>query len=156
LQHEEEVRLTTNWTPTARRLLDKRLWILGYVTEDFQGDLRSLNSLQQHGSRIDVYADFAFFLHPSGEFTGQVNKLALQEATKQGIAPLILFHNFNGKIFDPVPLRTVLSSTASQQNCIRHMINSLPQNVAGVQVDFEGVEAPYRIPFVQTLFCKLE
>jgi len=143
--------LTTNWTPTARRLLEKRLWVLGYVTEDFQGDSRSLDSLRQHGSHIDVYADFAFLLHPDGHFTGQVNELALQEATKRGIAPLILFHNFNGKVFDPVPLRSVLSSTASQQNCIHHIINSLPSHVAGVQVDFEGVEAPFRIPFLTFL-----
>ncbi|HZK83780.1 MAG TPA: glycosyl hydrolase family 18 protein [Desulfosporosinus sp.] len=143
--------MASNWTPAARRLIDKRLWVLGYVSEDFEGDLRSLNSLRQQSSHIDVYADFAFMLRSDGGFTGQVNKLALQEATKRGIAPLILFHNFNGKIFDPLPLRSVLLSTASQRKCIRQMLNVLPPNIVGVQVDFEGVEGPYRIPFVAFL-----
>ena len=143
--------MNSNWTPTARRLIDKRLWILGYVSEDFQGDMRAIDSLRQHGSHIDAYADFAFQLQPDGQFTGQVNKLALQEATLQGTAPLILFHNFNGKIFDPLPLRSVLSSTVSQRNCIQHILNLTPPTAAGVQVDFEGIEASYRIPFLSFL-----
>jgi len=143
--------LNSSWTPIAQRLLDKRLWILGYTAEDFQSDSRAIDTLLQHGSRIDVYADFAFQLKADGQFTGQVNTSLLQEAVKLGIAPLILYHNFNGKIFDPIVLRSVLSSTASQQNCIRHMLNSLPPTAAGVQVDFEGVEAPYRIPFLAFL-----
>ena len=143
--------MNSNWTPTARRLMDKRLWILGYVSEDFQDDLRAIDSLRQQGSHIDAYADFAFQLQPEGQFIGQINKLALQEALAQGSVPLILFHNFNGKTFDPQPLRSVLSSTASQRNCIRQMINLLPPTAAGVHVDFEGVEAPYRIPFLTFL-----
>jgi len=130
--------------------MDKRLWILGYVSEDFQGDLRAIDSLRQQGSRIDVYADFAFQLQPDGQFTGQVNNLALQEAIF-GTAPLILFHNFNGKTFDPLPLRSILSSPASQRNCIRHMVNSIPPTVAGIQVDFEGVEAPFRVAYLAFL-----
>ena len=131
--------------------MDKRLWTLGYVSEDFQGDLRAIDSLRQHSSHIDAYADFAFQLQPNGQFTGQINEVALQEAIARSVAPLILFHNFNGKIFDPQPLRSVLSSTASQQNCIRHIINLLPPTAAGVHVDFEGVEAPYRVPFLAFL-----
>lgn len=143
--------LNSNWTPTARHLIDKRLWILGYVSEDFQGDFRSVDSLRQHGSHIDAYADFAFQLHPDGQFTSQVNSTALQTAEMHGIAPLILFHNFNGTVFDPVPLRSVLSSTAAQRNCIRNMMYLIPHNAAGVHVDFEGIEAAYRIPFLSFL-----
>ena len=143
--------MNSSWTPTARRLLDKRLWILGYFSEDFQGDSRAIDTLRQQGSRIDVYADFAFQLRPDGRFNGQVNTFALQEAVKRNIAPLILFHNFNGTIFDPLPLRSVLSSRASQQNCIRNMIELLPSTATGVHVDFEGVEASYRVPFLAFL-----
>ncbi|HZK54851.1 MAG TPA: glycosyl hydrolase family 18 protein [Desulfosporosinus sp.] len=140
-----------NWTPTARRLMNKPLWIMGYVSEDFQGDSRALDTLRQQGAHIDVYADFAFMLEPDGKFTGEVNKLALKLAASLSIAPLILFHNFNGKIFDPLRLRTVLSSSESRRNCIRQMMKLLPPNVAGVQVDFEGVEGPYRTQFVNFL-----
>lgn len=143
--------MNLSWTPTARRLLDKRLWILGYFSEDFQDDSRAIDTLRQQSSHIDVYADFAFQLKPDGQFTGRVNALVLQEAVERGTAPLILFHNFNGEIFDPLPLRSVLSSTASQRNCIRHIMDLLPSTAAGVQVDFEGVEASYRIPFLAFL-----
>jgi len=131
--------------------MDKRLWILGYVSEDFQGDLRAIETLRQQGTRIDVYADFAFQLQSDGRFTGQINKLTLQEAIARGTAPLILFHNFNGKTFDPLPLRSVLSSTAAQRNCIHHMMDLVPSTAAGVHVDFEGVEAAYRVPFLAFL-----
>ncbi|MDR3602779.1 MAG: glycosyl hydrolase family 18 protein [Desulfosporosinus sp.] len=143
--------MNSNWTPTARRLIDKRLWILGYGSEDFQGDLRAIDSLQQQSTHIDAYADFAFQLQTDGQFTGQINKLALQTTLEQSTALLILFHNFDGKRFDPQPLRSVLSSTTSQQNCIRHMLNLVPPTAAGVHVDFECVEAPYRIPFLTFL-----
>lgn len=143
--------MNSNWTPAARRLINKRLWILGYYSEDYEGDFRALETLRQQSSHIDVYADFAYQLQPDGQFIGQVNQQVLQESIDQGIAPLILFHNFNGKIFDPLPLRTVLSSTSSQRDCIRHMINLLPPNIAGVHVDFEGVEASFRIPFLAFL-----
>ncbi|MCB8817714.1 glycosyl hydrolase family 18 protein [Desulfosporosinus shakirovi] len=143
--------MNSSWTPTARRLLDKRLWILGYYSEDFRGDFRAIETLRQQGSRIDVYADFAFQLKPDGQFTGQVNNLALKEAIARGTAPLVLFHNFNGKVFDHLPLRSILSSTASQRNCINNMIELLPSNIAGIHVDFEGVEGSYRIPFMTFL-----
>ena len=143
--------MNSNWTPKARQLIDKRLWILGYISEDFQGDFRAFDSLQQQSSHIDAYADFAFQLQSDGQFTGQINQPALQEALARDIAPLILFHNFNGKTFDPQPLRSILSSTAEQRNCIQHIINLLPPSAAGVHVDFEGVEAPYRIPFLAFL-----
>jgi len=143
--------LNSSWTPTARRLLDKRLWVLGYYSEDFQGDLRAIETLRQQGSRIDVYADFAFQLTPNGQFIGQINKVALQEALARGTSPLILFHNFNGKVFDHLLLRSILSSTASQRNCIDNLLELLPSDIAGVHVDFEGVEGPYRIPYLTFL-----
>jgi spore germination protein len=139
------------WTPMARRLMDSRLWVLGYVSEDFPGDVRAIDSIRQQGGHIDVYADFAYQLQVDGQFTGQINTLALKESLERNIAPLILFHNFNGKIFDPIPLRSVLSSTTSQKNCIHQMMNLLPSSTAGVHVDFEGVEATYRIPFLSFL-----
>ena len=151
MQQEEEVCLNSNWTPTARHLMNKRLWVIGYVSEDFQGDMRAIGSLRQQGAHIDAYADFAYQLQPDGQFTGQVNKLALQEAIAQETAPLILFHNFNGKVFDPLPLRSVLSSTVSQRNCIQHMLSLIPPTAVGVHVDFEGIEGPYRIPFLAFL-----
>lgn len=143
--------MNSAWTPITQRLLNKRLWTLGYYSEDYPSDFRAIETLRQQGSRIDVYADFAFQLKPNGQFIGQVNTIAMQEAIARGIAPLILFHNFNGKVFDQLPLRSILSSTTSQQNCINNMLGLLPSNIAGVHVDFEGVEGSYRIPFLAFL-----
>ena len=143
--------MNCSWTPAARHLLNKRLWILGYFSEDFSGDMRAIDTLNCQSSRLDVYADFAFQLMNDGQFTGQVNQKALETANEKDIAPLILFHNFNGKTFDPQPLRSVLSSNTSQRSCIRRMLDLLPPSAAGVQIDFEGVESPYRIPFISFL-----
>ena len=145
------VGLNSNWTPAAQHLIDKRLWVLGYISEDFQGDLRAIDSLQHHGSHLNAYADFAFQLRPDGHFLGQIDTVALQDAVARGIAPLILFHNFNGTVFDPLPIRSILASTTAQRNCIRNMMYLVPPNSAGVHVDFEGIEAAYRIPFLTFL-----
>ncbi len=140
-----------NFVSSAQRLLEKRLWILSYLAEDFPGDLRSIETLRQHGSHIDTYADFAFRLHSDASFTGHVNQLALETASAQNIAPLILFHNFNGQIFDPQPLRAILTNELLRQRCIENILRLLPTNIAGVHIDFEGVEASYRIAYISFL-----
>ncbi len=140
-----------NFIPSAQRLLEKRLWILGYGTEDFPCDLRSIETLRQYGSHIDTYADFAFCLHSDASFIGHVSELALETAHAQGIAPLIIFHNFNGEIFDPQPLRTVLADELLRQRCIENILRSLPILTAGVHIDFEGVEASHRIAYITFL-----
>ena len=140
-----------SWTPAVRRLMDKRLWVLGYISEDFPGDSRAVDSICQYGAHLDTYVDFAFQMHFDGCFTGEINQPALTESLNHGIAPLILFHNFNGRIFDPAPLRAVLSSTTTYKSSIRQLLSLLPDFAAGVQIDFEGVEAAYRIPFLSFL-----
>ncbi len=136
-----------SFAPAAQRLLKKRLWVLGYVAEDFPGDLSSIETLRQYGSHIDTYADFAFRLHSDASFTGHISELALETAHAQGIAPLMLFHNFNGQIFDTQPLRAILATEGLQQRCIENILQSLPTFTAGVHIDFEGVEASYRIAY---------
>lgn len=140
-----------NWVATAKRLLDKRLWVLGYTAEDFPNDTRSLESIRQYGSHIDVIADFAYRVDPDGSVQGNPSTSIIQESLDQGISPLILFHNFNGRIFDPEPLHTLFSSTTVRTQFIENMLNVLPNGVAGVHIDFEGVEAGYRIAYISFL-----
>ncbi|MHB8125480.1 MAG: glycosyl hydrolase family 18 protein [Desulfitobacteriaceae bacterium] len=140
-----------NLVPSAQHLLEKRLWILGYIAEDFPGDIRSIETLKQHGSSIDTYADFAFRLHSDASFTGHFSEPALEIAHNQDIAPLMLFHNFNGQIFDPQPLRSVLANEVLRQRCIENILKSLPRFTAGVHIDFEGVEASYRVAYLSFL-----
>lgn len=140
-----------NWRPSAKHLVDKRLWVLGYTAQDFPGDTRSLKTIQQQGSHIDVYADFAFRLLPNATFEGQIDEQILQEALYQGIAPLILFHNFYTSGFDPHPLNVMLSSPSLQQLCIENMLRVLPANAAGVHLDFEAMPGQLRIPYITFL-----
>lgn len=140
-----------DWTPSAEALIRKRLWVLGYTAEDYPEDTRSLDSIRQHGSHIDTYADFAFQVREDAGINGSVNWPVLQEAQRRRISPLILYHNFREGTFDPQPLRSILSSTTLQRQFIRNVMESLPQAAAGVHIDFERVEAAYRVTFVTLL-----
>ncbi len=142
---------SVNYLPMAQDLLQKRLWTFGYIAEDFPGDLRSVETLEQSGYAVNMYADFAFCLNSDASFTGHINKPALETASKQGIAPLILFHNFSGQIFDSKPLKTVLGNDFLRERCIANILESLPPNTAGVHIDFEGVDASSRIDFITFL-----
>jgi spore germination protein YaaH len=140
-----------NWVATAQRLKDKRLWVLGYTAEDFPNDTRSLESIRQFGSHLDVIADFAYRVGSDGSLQGNTSTSVIQESLNQGIAPLILFHNFNGQIFDPQSLRPLFSSTSVRNRFIENMLNILPAGVAGVHIDFEAVEAAYRVSYISFL-----
>ena len=140
-----------NWVSTAKRLMDKRLWVLGYTAEDFPNDTRSLESIRQYGSHLDVIADFAYQVGADGSLQGNPSTSIIQESLSREISPLILFHNFNGRIFDPQPLRTLFSSTSIRTQFIENMLNVLPNEVAGVHIDFEAVEAGYRVEYISFL-----
>ncbi|MHB1654635.1 MAG: glycosyl hydrolase family 18 protein [Desulfitobacteriaceae bacterium] len=140
-----------HWVPTAQHLTEKRLWVLGYAAEDFPGDTRALESIRQYGSHLDVYVDFSFQIQEDADLSGSINWPLLQAAETQGVAPWILFHNFNGFTFDPKPLRSILSSPGLQRKFIRNIMKSLPPSTAGVHLDLEAIEAPYRIAYVDLL-----
>ena len=142
---------STRWVQPAQRLVNKRTWVLGYTAEDYPGDVRAVESLRNQGSQIDVIADFAYRVLPDGSLQGRISEVTLEESQRQGIAPLILFHNFNGRVFDTQPIRSILSSGNLQQTFIHNVIDSLPPNVAGVHLDFEQVEAQYRVPYITFL-----
>lgn len=137
------------WIPSAQRLIEKRSWILGYTAEDFPGDTRSLESIRS--SHLDVYADFAFLVQADGNLLGNINWPIFQAAQTQNTSSLILYHNFNGKSFDPAPIRSILSSQALQRSLITNILESLPPTAAGVHIDFEGIEAAYRIRYTNFL-----
>ena len=132
----------------ASRLLAKRLIILGYSARDYPEDTRALASLRQHHQLLDSYADFAYQLHVDGSFSGQLDEPVLREARNLQIAPLVLFHNFNGAIFDPQPLRSVLSSPQLQRTCIGNILQLVPPDAAGAHIDFEAMPAGQRLTFV--------
>ncbi|MDA8442871.1 MAG: glycosyl hydrolase family 18 protein [Peptococcaceae bacterium] len=140
-----------NWRANVKNLVVKPYWVLGYTTQDFPGDNSSLNTIQQHGSLIDAYADFAYRIFPNATFTGQINTQILQEATYLNIAPLILFHNFYASRFDPHPLIVMLSSPFLQQLCINNILKVLPANAAGIYLDFEAIPAHLSIPYINFL-----
>lgn len=142
---------SNHWLLPAQALVNKHLWILGYTAEDYPGDTRSVESIRQYGSHMDTVADFAFQIQEDASFNGTVNGSLLQDAQRRGISPLILYHNFNGGTFDPQPLRSILASTALQRRFIHNVLESLPPAAAGVHLDFERVEAAYRVPYVTLL-----
>lgn len=135
------------WVPSAQRLIDKRLWVLGYTAEDYPEDQRSLESIRRYHAHIDAMAHFAYRINEDASLQGELNLSIVQESLALGISPLILIHNFNGQFFDPQPLRALLSSVTLQERFIQNLLNLLPNDVAGVHIDFEGLEAAYRLAY---------
>lgn len=137
---------TPVWVTSARRLLEKRVWILGYTAADYPEDNRSLDSIRQHHSHLDTIAHFAYRLDDDASLQGDYPHL-VNTCFDYGVSPLILIHNFNGQIFDPLPLRTLLSSPSLQERFIQDLLNLMPNGVAGVHIDFEALEVSYRIAY---------
>lgn len=143
--------ILANWTEQARRLIEKRLWVLGYTAEDYPGDTRALQSLRQYSSSMDVYADFAYLVRPDASFTGSLSSGLWTEAKTRGIAPLVLFHNFSGSRFDPELIGEVLSSSVLQRTLIHNILELTPASAAGVHLDFEAIRAEDRVAYVSFL-----
>ncbi|MHB1406328.1 MAG: glycosyl hydrolase family 18 protein [Desulfitobacteriaceae bacterium] len=140
-----------NWSEQAKNLTEKRLWVLGYAAEDFPGDARSLQTLRQFGSSIDVYADFAYLVQPDARFRGNLSTSLWSEARARGIAPLILFHNFSGSRFDPQLIGSVLSSPTLQRSLINNILELTLPSAAGVHLDFEAILKEHRVLYVSFL-----
>ncbi|CAA7601010.1 Glycoside hydrolase superfamily [Acididesulfobacillus acetoxydans] len=140
-----------NSSHTALRLREKSLWVLGYAAEDYPGDSRAADSIRSRGSRLDACADFAFFVRDDGYLAGSVNTQILGAAAARDVGYLVLFHNFDGQRFDPRPLQAILSSPPLQRTFIRNVLDSLPAGSAGIQLDFEEVQAGDRLPYVHLL-----
>lgn len=135
------------WVPSAQRLIEKRLWVLGYTAEDYPEDLRSLESIRRYHTNLDAIAHFAYRLGEDASLQGELNPTLIQESLSYGVSPLVLIHNFNGQIFDPQPLRSLLSSLMLQERFMQNLLNLLPDGTAGVHIDFEGMEASYRVAY---------
>lgn len=135
------------WVPSAHRLIEKRLWVLGYTAEDYPEDQRSLESIRRYHAHIDTIAHFAYRLEEDASLQGELNLQIIQESLAYGISPFVLIHNFNGQFFDSQPLRSLLSSLTLQERFIQNLLNLLPNGVAGVHIDFEGLEAAYRLTY---------
>lgn len=139
------------WVSSAQRLMEKRLWTLGYTAEDYPEDQRSLESIRHYHTHLDAIAHFAYRLGDDASLQGELNPALICESSAYGVSPLVLIHNFNGQIFDPKPLRSLLSSSALQECFMQSLLNLLPSGVAGVHIDFEGMEAAYRVAYISFL-----
>ncbi|HVJ50414.1 glycosyl hydrolase family 18 protein [Desulfitobacterium sp.] len=139
------------WVAAAQRLIEKRLWVLGYTAEDYPEDQRSLESMRHYHTHFDAIAHFAYFLREDTSLQGELDPTLIRESFNYGVSPLVLIHNFNGQIFDPQPLRSLLSSLELQERFMQNLLNLLPNGVAGVHIDFEGMEASYRLAYTSFL-----
>lgn len=138
---------TPVWVTSARRLMEKKIWVLGYTAEDYPEDYRSLGSIHQYHAHLDAIAHFTYRLGTDASLQGDYKPYQLQTCLDNSVSPFILIHNFNGQIFDPSALRSLLSSPSLQEQFIQNLLHLLPNGIAGVHIDFEALEAPYRIAY---------
>lgn len=135
------------WGASAKRLLEKKIWVLGYTAEDYPEDYRSLGSIRQYHAHLDAIAHFAYRLGTDGTLQGDYTPYLWQTSLENGVSPFLLIHNYNGHIFDPTALRSLLSSPSLQEQFIQNLLHVLPSGIAGVHIDFEALEGSYRIAY---------
>lgn len=119
--------------------------ILGYYTEDYQGDLASFNSLKYFGEHINSIATFNYHVDKQGNVTGSSPANGIKLAISEGITPLALIHNFRDGAFNAADAHELLASKANRQRLINNMIKILKkEGYQGVNIDIESVQVADR------------
>lgn len=114
--------------------------VLGYYTEDWAGDNRSLQSVKNNEKTITSVATFSFQIDKQGNVKGTAPKEALNQSAKSGIKTLALIHNWAGQGFSRETVHSVLTNPQVAQNAVNNITNTIVANgYNGVNIDFENV-----------------
>ena len=113
--------------------------ILGYYTEDWEGDDWSLKSVKSNEKTITAVATFSSQIDREGNVKGRATKEALNESAKSGVKTLALIHNWAGQGFSRDAVHNVLTNAKAQDNAIKNIIKLIVDNgYHGVNIDFEN------------------
>lgn len=114
--------------------------VLGYYAEDWAGDNRSLQSVQNSKKTITSIATFSFQIDRQGNIKGEAPREAMDEAEASGIKTLALVHNWAGQGFSRDVVHNVLTNSQAGENAIKNIVDITSDNgYNGVNIDFENV-----------------
>lgn len=121
--------------------------VLGYYTEDWDGDTRAARSLALAGDRIDLVASFQYRLTEAGDLVGRPYP-RLKEQVAEGVPVLALFHNYAGDGFDQGIARAVLADAAARERSALAVARTVrEEGFAGTNIDLENIPPDLRGAF---------
>ena len=116
--------------------------VLGFTTNDYQGDTGPHSSLTRYYENVDAVATFSYTVESNGnlKLTGQSQSNTVAFANSNSIKPLVLIHNFANGTFDKNLAHNLLSSSANRQRLINNILTLMgKQEYSGVNIDIENV-----------------
>ncbi|HLN62440.1 MAG TPA: glycosyl hydrolase family 18 protein [Symbiobacteriaceae bacterium] len=119
--------------------------VLGFYAEDWQGDMRSLNSLKLALSQINTVVNFSLKVDAAGTVTTREYPELTALAAAQGFKVQGLVHNFGGSGFDADVARAVLGNPATRATTVKNLVATAKQyGLSGINVDIENVPPDQR------------
>lgn len=114
--------------------------VLGYYTEDWDGDRRSLTSLQSSLDQVNLIVTFQYQIDGQGNLTGRDFPLVMDTASQKGQHVFALIHNYWNGGFSPDVVRQLLATPDSRQQTVDKVAALLrDKGFTGVNVDLEFV-----------------
>lgn len=134
--------------------------VLGYYTEDWPGDRRSLSSLNGSLGQVNLIAAFQYRIDGQGNLSGREFPALREAAGRQGQPVLALIHNYRDGGFDQEVARQILATPAGRQRAVDQVVALIQaQGFAGVNVDLENIPPELRrgyTDFVARLQARLQ
>lgn len=116
--------------------------VLGFTTNDYQGDNAPHASLSKYSDNINAIATFSYQVDANGnlKLTGQSQKKSVDFANSNNIKPLVLIHNFNNGTFDKGLSHAVLSDAKKRKKLIDNILVVMSkEEYSGVNIDIENI-----------------
>lgn len=147
----ENLGMSVQWVPEAglATITDPQYFntlpeeiVLGFTTNDYQGDNAPHNSLTKYSSSINSIATFSYQIDSNGglKLTGQPQTNSVKFANSNGIKPLLLIHNFNNGNFDLNLSHAVLSDASTRKKLIDNILLIMSkEEYSGVNIDIENI-----------------
>lgn len=119
--------------------------VVGYYSEDYTGDTRSLNSMQQAGESLDRVVNFSLQLGADGSVTTHAYPALAAQAGASGIPVYGLLHNWIGGGFNQEVATAVLTSPERRRRLADELIRVAEEyGLDGIDVDLEYLPASLR------------
>ncbi len=125
--------------PTGRPL------VIGYYAEDWQGDGRALQSLNQAGDSADMVVNFQLQIDANGNLSTRSYPELMATAKERGLRVYGLVHNYRGSGFDANVARSVLGDPTVRAHAIEQMLKAAQTlGLDGIDIDIENVPPDQR------------
>lgn len=119
--------------------------VLGYYAEDWDGDTRSVRSLQSAGGQVGTVASFQYKVDAAGNVVGRAFAALMAEAKKSDTPVHALIHNYENGGFNVETVRAILTNETVRSTLISNLYKLVStEGFAGVNVDLENVPPELR------------